>query len=206
MNFKVAKKVDQNLQAVTLTKKAKRSYSSRVDRGRWESWNTPMICSGLTLFASGSAVYPPMLLLPISAIVWWLVRYNIKFFQSFPKQRWLLSTFIVALALGATVGAITYTEQPAHAAFSFLFADTEKALKTCVLQTVSAATALAGIMFGGLRVAFMVGIGVAGYNIWTQRQQGQDYHDTLQIVLTAILVIVIIGSIEPLIVGTNGCG
>ena len=165
-----------------------------------------MICSALTLFASGSAVYPSMLLLPISAIVWWLVRYNIKFFQSFPKQRWLLSTFIVALALGATVGAITYTEQPADAAFSFLFADTEKALKTCVLQTVSAATALAGIMFGGLRVAFMVGIGVAGYNIWTQRQQGQDYHDTLQIVLTAILVIVIIGSIEPLIVGTNGCG
>lgn len=206
MKFGVDKKIEQEFLAAALHSKAKRRHSSRVSQEWWKSWNTPLICSGLTLFGSGSVVYPSVMLLPVSAILLWLIRYDIKFFQSFPKKRWLLSAFVVALALGATVGAITYTAQPADAAFSFLFADTEKALKTCVLQSVTAATALAGIMFGGLRVAFMVGIGVAGYNIWTQRQQGQDYHDTLQIVLTAILVIVIIGAIEPLIVGTSGCG
>lgn len=198
--------INPELQLATVPNKVKHPHKSLVAHKRWQS-SIPLTCSGLALFGGGTAAYPELLLMPISGLLLWLVSREIKFFQSFPQKRWLLTIFAVALALGATWGVLTYTTQPADAAFSFLFADTEKVLKDCVLKSVTAATVLAGIIFGGLRVAFMVGIGVAGYNIWTQRQQGQDYHDTLQIVLTAILVVVIIGAIEPLIVGNGGgCG
>lgn len=194
----------KSLELTTLPQqKVQRRHQSCVSPGWWRS-SVPLTCGGLTLFGSGIAAYPELLLIPISGLLLWLVWYEIKFFRSFPKRRWLPVVFTIALALGATWGLLAYTAQPADAAFSFLFADTETVLKNCVLKSVTAATVIAGIIFGGLRVAFMVGLGVAGYNIWTQRQQGQDYHDTLQIVLTAILVIVIIGAVEPLIVGNGG--
>ncbi len=187
-----------------LPEKKKHRYHSKVSKP-WRAWSIPLSCGGLTLFGAESAVYPLILLMPISGLLLYLIAYEIRFLQSFSKKRWLLSAFAIALAIGTTWGAIAYTVQPADAAFSFLFADTETALKNCVLKSVAAAGVIAGIIFGGLRVAFMIGLGVAGYNIWTQRQQGQDYHDTLQIIMTAILIVVIIGAVEPLIVGTSGC-
>lgn len=185
--------------------KTKYRYQSKLSKPWWRNWTIPLSCSLSTIFGTGIAIYPTLLLMPISGLLLWLVAYEIKILQSFTKKRWLLSAFAILLALGATWGAVMDVTQPANAAFSFLFADTETTLKNCVLKSITAAAVLAGVIFGGLRVAFMIGIGVAGYQIWTNRQQGQDYHDTLQIVLTAILIVSIIGVIEPLIVGPNGC-
>lgn len=208
MNFRIASTREVNAQPQSLAPATVAKYRhQRSSRSWWKDVSIPVACSSLTMFGAGSAAYPPLLLVPVSGLLLCLLKYEIQFLQSFThKKRWLLSAFVVVLVLGMTWGAIAYTSQPANAAFSFLFADTETVLKNCVLKSITAAAAISGIIFGGMRVAFMVGVAVAGYNIWTQRQQGQDFHDTLQIVITAILVVVIIGAIEPLVVGTGSCG
>lgn len=169
------------------------------------------------LFGIGCIFFPTLLLIYAIGLLAWVVRYDITFLQSLPQRRWLLAAFALALTVGAVVSAtqsanaegfpflLGQTQPSGSSGFSFLFERTQQVLSNCVLRSVAGLAVLSGVLFGTLRVAFMVGIGVAGYKIWQSRRDGQDYQEMLAITITAILVVVVIGVIEPLIVGNGQC-
>jgi hypothetical protein len=160
----------------------------------------------ITLFSLISFFFwRPLILAPLFLLLLCVVRWLI---QACPASYRLPWTFFISLSLGISP-LFSSAGMPVYG-FSFLFENTEKVLNNCIFNNIQVTgvtlTVISSILFGGLRVAFMLGVGVAGYLIWQRRQAGQDFQDLLGIVLVAILITLGIGFMEPLIVGTGGCG
>ncbi len=148
-----------------------------------------------------TVLYPPLLIAPLFAASAWTLHYNITFFQKLRHPRIWLTAFSLLMA----AGPVLPTARPAGAAFSYLFQISEQVLDQCVLNQFGTIATISAILFGALRISFMVGVGIAGYQIWQRRQQSQDWQEVLNIMLSAIMIVVIIGFVEPLIVGTGAC-
>lgn len=156
-----------------------------------------LLALSMSTGASGN-IY--MLLIATSLLAVWMLRYYLVGISKTKYCRQLQLLLIIALT-GQGVLSIL---EPANS-FSLLFQATENVLRTCVLSQVAALVVLAAILFGFVRVVFMFGLAFAGYKIWSNRQQGQDYQELMQVAIVAVLLLVIFGAIEPLVVGT-GCG
>lgn len=148
-------------------------------------------------------VYSPIFLLIASfCLLAWLVLYNLAFIQASPGRQWLLPLYSVCLV----AGGIFFSPQRAGAIeFSFLLANTQQVLTNCVLNEVQGLVILSGIIFGIIRVSFMLGIAVAGYQVWQNRRQNQDWQEILTIAIVAVLLVLVIGVLEPLVVGPGSC-
>ncbi len=155
----------------------------------------------MTVIVGSAVLYPPLLLAPLSVASVLMLHYNISFFQKLKHRRIWLTAFSLAMAFGPVLPAV----KPADAAFSFLFQTTEQVFNTCVLAQFATVATISAILFGALRVSFMVGIGVAGYQIWQRRQQSQDWQEVLNIMLAAVMIVIAIGFVEPFVVGTGAC-
>ncbi len=147
-----------------------------------------------------SFLYPPLFLIPLALVLVGIVNFNISYLQKLRSRKIWQILFSIAMAGGAAFPAST----PASA-FSYLFQTSETVLNTCVLSAFPTVATISQVLFGGLRIAFMVGVAIAGYQIWQRRQSGQDFQDVLNILISSILIVVVLGFVEPLIVGTGAC-
>ncbi|KAI9130167.1 hypothetical protein [Acaryochloris sp. CCMEE 5410] len=116
-------------------------------------------------------------------------------------RRLILGLLSFASGLGVFGAAL----DPAHAIeFSFLFSNSQKVLDTCLLRHISGLTIVSGIIFGTLRVSSMVALGVVGVKIFNNRREGQEFQEILTMTIVAMLVVIVLGVLEPFIVG-KGC-
>ena len=133
----------------------------------------------VTLFVSlaiGTIFFPPILLIPITLFTAWAIKYELSVLKKIKHRRLILGLLSFSSGLGVFGAAL----DPAHAIeFSFLFANSQNVLDTCLLTHIAGLTILSGIIFGFLRVSAMVGLGVAGVKIFNNRREGQEFQEIL---------------------------
>lgn len=181
------------------------SSNKSPERSIWiEGWDNlkadPYLASLLIASAFLGCLVPGMLWFSASGLA---LIYTFAVFVGYKLYPYQVRFVKLLLVFLCVAGVVSYAE-PSQAAFSFLFDATQKVLKKCVLDKsgITQLASFSSMIFGALRAAFMIGLGVAGWMVWNNRREGQEYQNVLSLIMMAFMVVMIIGVIEPLVVGT----
>ena len=123
----------------------------------------------------------------------------IKAFTQLSAQHRLLAS------LSAFLGLSLVTSLPVQAIeFSFLLQSTQQAMETCIFGQISGFIVLSGLIFTALRGGTMLGLAFVAFDAWQQKRQHQDSSEQVKTIVYALVSIIVVGAIEPLIIG-GGC-
>ena len=103
---------------------------------------------------------------------------------------------MVALCVSPPVMAIEY---------SFLLQATQTAMETCIFSQIAGLSVLSGLIFTAIRGSVVLGLAFVAFEAWQEKRKQQDSSEQIKTIVYAIVSIVVVGAIEPLIMG-SGCG
>lgn len=98
------------------------------------------------------------------------------------------------------------TSAPAVAIeYSFLLQATQQAMETCIFNQIAGLAVLSGLIFTAIRGSVVLGLAFVAFEAWQEKRKQQDSSEQIKTIVYAIVSIVVVGAIEPLIMG-SGCG
>ena len=126
-----------------------------------------------------------------------------KAFRSFQRLR-PRHKFLGLLTAFGLLSLLTST--PAIAIeYSFLLQATHQAMETCIFSQIAGLAVLSGLIFTAIRGSVVLGLAFVAFEAWQEKRKQQDSSEQIKTIVYAIVSIVVVGAIEPLIMG-SGCG
>ncbi|MBV5261854.1 hypothetical protein FLX56_25915 [Synechococcus moorigangaii CMS01] len=89
--------------------------------------------------------------------------------------------------------------------YSFLLQATQTAMETCIFSQIAGLSVLSGLIFTAIRGGVILGLAFVAFEAWQEKRKQQDSSEQIKTIVYAIVSIVVVGAIEPLIMG-SGCG
>lgn len=156
------------------------------------------LCAALALVLA-ITVHPYLALIPTGLHTFFFLP---KAFQSFKRlsSRNRLAATLTAFGLLSLVVSV-----PAQAIqFSFLLASTQTAMESCIFNQITGLAILSGIIFMAIRGSTMLGLTYVAFEAWQEKRKQQDASEQIKTLVYALVAILVVGVLEPLIIG-GGC-
>ncbi|ACB01007.1 MULTISPECIES: hypothetical protein [Cyanophyceae] len=143
---------------------------------------------------------PLWAMIPLSVYTILFIPKGLQAFQRLQAR----SKFLATLAGLAMLGFCTSSPVLAIE-YSFLLQATQTAMETCIFSQIAGLTVLSGLIFTAIRGSVVLGLAFVAFEAWQEKRKQQDSSEQIKTIVYAIVSIVVVGAIEPLIMG-SGCG
>ncbi|WP_084449076.1 hypothetical protein [Picosynechococcus sp. PCC 7117] len=151
----------------------------------------------LLLLKSGQ---PSWAMIPLCIYALLFTSQGLRAFQRLkPRSKFLAALTglaMLGLCISPPVMAIEY---------SFLLQATQTAMETCIFSQIAGLAVLSGLIFTAIRGSVVLGLAFVAFEAWQEKRKQQDSSEQIKTIVYAIVSIVVVGAIEPLIMG-SGCG
>ncbi|WP_024546918.1 hypothetical protein [Picosynechococcus sp. NKBG15041c] len=143
---------------------------------------------------------PLWAMVPISIYAILFIPKGLRAFQRLKSRSKFLAALsalaMLSLCISPPVMAIEY---------SFLLQATQTAMETCIFSQIAGLSVLSGLIFTAIRGGVVLGLAFVAFEAWQEKRKQQDSSEQIKTIVYAIVSIVVVGAIEPLIMG-SGCG